>query len=163
MKGSLNIKNVMALIAVALVWGYLVKSKFGLFETEELIDTSFVGTNIHSAKPYDKDTFKLKLVAKDPFLGGKRFITKTNSNLKPNLQPQLKAPSILKIKKWPNIAYFGYVKNRTKGKQACLVQINSHTSKMFLGSIHNEVILKSIFKDSIRVVFQGEVKTIVKD
>ena len=84
-----------------------------MFETEEFIDASFVGSNIHSPKLYDKDTFKLKLVTKDPFLGGRSFVTKTNSNPKPNLQPQLKVPSILKIKKWPSIAYFGYVKNRT--------------------------------------------------
>jgi len=115
---------------------------------------------------YGLDTFELKLTAKDPFLGGSRFLPKINSYSEINqLSKQNIQKNIVPVKnvKWPNIAYFGYVKNRTKGKQACLVQINGSISKMFLNSKNNEVVLKSIYKDSIKVGFNDEVKTIVKN
>jgi len=167
MKKSLTIKNVIALLAVLLVWGYLMKSKFGFFETQEEYNSYSEYSITPLMKQYNKDTFELELTAKDPFLGGKNFEVKRNSNLKTNFQPSLhsknKVTPVVSKKKWPNIAYFGYVKNRTKGRQACLVQINGSTSKMFLNSKNNEVILKSIFKDSIIVNYYGEFKTILKD
>jgi len=167
MKKSLNIKNVIALLAVLLVWGYLMKSKFGFFETQDEYNSYSEYSITPLMKQYNKDTFELKLTTKDPFLGGKNFKVKSNSNLKTNLQPSLhsknKVTPVVSKKRWPNIAYFGYVKNRTKGKQACLVQINGSTSKMFLNSKNNEVVLNAIYKDSIKVGFNDEVKIIVKN
>jgi len=166
MKKSLNIKNVIALLAVLLVWGYLMKSKFGFFETEDEYNSYSEYSITPLMKQYNKDTFELNLTAKDPFLGGKNFKVKSNSTHNSQSRSRLKVQSISQpikdIKRWPSIAYFGYVKNRTKGKQACIVQINGSTFKMFLNSKNSEVVLKTIYKDSIRVSFNDAVKTIFK-
>ena len=42
MKGALNIKNVIAFLAVILVWGYLMKTKLGWFDSDETFNTAFV-------------------------------------------------------------------------------------------------------------------------
>lgn len=167
MNKTLNIKNVVALIVVFFVWGYIMKTKFGFFDSEDELTSNVEYSMTPTIRLYKKDTFKLLLSPKDPFLGGKSFEERSNST------PNTNRPSILQLKnkvlplkiekKWPSISYFGYVKNRAKGKQACLVQINGIISKMFLESKVNDVCLKKIFKDSITVSFNGKIKTVLKN
>lgn len=171
MKSNKNIKNSLALIGVILIWGYVFKSKFGFFTPD--LDQESVAYQEHFFQPkkYSKDTFELSLAVYDPFLGKvasnlPKYTTNQsnssgNSNHKPSfIKTNTTTPATTS---WPKIAYYGYVKNKSKGKQqACLVEINGVVNKMSLGEFVNDVKLTSIYKDSIIVQRGKEVKSIKK-
>ncbi|MGV6862283.1 MAG: hypothetical protein ACWA41_10955 [Putridiphycobacter sp.] len=173
MKTQLNLKNTIALIAVLLIWGYLIKSKFNFFSNENTEAIAPTASNFVSPKIYSKDTFALVLSDHDPFLSGKGYsqykpqkqinTNGVNQNRTPIVQPQKVMPDA-KTMVWPRIAYYGYVKNRTKGKkQACLIGINQSMQKMTMGETQNGVTLTHIYHDSIRVTFNQTSKTILKE
>lgn len=170
MNKKFNIKNVLALIAVIVIWGYVMKTKFGFFSSDTNDTIVSVKDTYFLPKTYAKDTFELSLTTKDPFLGGKsytaavNYLPKQSANTNGGYRPTKLFPTnVIKTTVWPKISYYGYVKNRTKGKQACLIQINTRTNKMFLGDKKNDITLTAIFKDSVIVQFGKEIKTIKKN
>ena len=157
-----NLKNTIALVAVLLIWGYVVKSKLGWFDSGDsdvMAPTSF---SIAPIKNYAKDTFELNLNPRDPFLGGKQFVQNTNittSNTNNISAPKntnlgIDLKNLKTSLKWPKIKYFGYVSNRNKKNPACVIQIDSRTYNMHKGDENNGVILKSVYRDSIIVLFE---------
>ncbi len=173
MKTQLNLKNTIALIAVLLIWGYLIKSKFNFFSNENTEAIAPTTSNFVSPKIYSKDTFALVLSDHDPFLSGNGYSHYTpqkpinanavNQNRTPIVQPQKLVTNNQPIV-WPKIAYYGYVKNRTKGKkQACLIGIDQAMHKMTIGETQNGVTLTHIYHDSVRVTFNQMSKTIIKE
>jgi len=168
MKSLINIKNGFALLLVIVVWGYVMKSKFGLFDSNDTSLITHVEEFNFSSQNYSKDTFKLELSSRDPFLGTRANNVNHNRHVgakvsKKNQHQISKLEKQTSVKSWPKLSYFGYVKNRSKGKQACLIQINGQISKMFLGSKINDIQLKLIYKDSVVVLFNGENKTLLKN
>lgn len=172
MKTQLNFKNTIALIAVLLIWGYLFKSKFNFFSDKNTDTLAPTQSNFVAPKIYSKDTFELALTNHDPFLSskGSSFKPKKQSNTNPSFQAKKNSIHLQNIVPknttidWPNIAYYGYVKNRTKGKkQACLITINKSLKKMTMGETQNSVTLTQIFHDSIKVTFNQTTKTILKE
>ena len=161
----LNTKNIVAFIALILIWGLVIKNKFGLFsnDTNLSVNNSY---DVPIKNNYLKDTFQLVLTGRDPFLNSK-IKNSTNHSVKKQFNkthvPQKKiTPPIIKNIKWPSIKYYGYVKNKTKGKQACLIKIESNLYQMHKGNIKQNIELVQIYKDSIQVKFNQEFKTILK-
>ncbi len=170
MKDLLNIKNIIAFIAFAGIWGYVGKKYFSSLESEPPGENIAIKQSFFTAKNYSKDTFELKLSLRDPFLNGKTSFfnpntvtqNQTNHTDKPKQNPQ-PLPFVKPLPvSWPNISYFGYVKNKVKGKQACLVKINQQNHKMFVGDKISEVFLVNAFKDSIIVKYNENFKTVKK-
>ena len=164
----LNTKNIVAFIALILIWGLVIKNKFGLFSN----DTNLGVNNSYDVpiikNNYLKDTFQLVLTGRDPFLNSKiknstnhSVKNQTSSNKINAPQKNIKQPIIKNIK-WPSIKYYGYVKNKTKGKQACLIKIESNLYQMHKGNIKQNIELVQFYKDSIQVKFNQEFKTILK-
>ena len=165
-----NIKNTFALIAVLLIWGYVVKSKLGWFGSDSTDNALASNFMIAPIKNFTKDTFQLNLNPRDPFLGGKKFVQSTavsgvnnnNSAALKNVYPITRQKHTQASIQWPKIAYFGYVSNRNKKNPACLIQINGRVHNMHKGDENNSVVLKSIYKDSVIVLFKEEFKTVFK-
>jgi len=170
MKNNLSLKNIVALIAVILIWGYVFKTRFGFFNSESEVAQQTVTESYFSPKQYGKDTFELTLNNIDPFLKNLKHQNTTNSiyTSKKNSTPKTVVKKNVFHQKplhiqWPKIAYYGYVKNKSKGKnQACIVAINSQVKTMHPLDEVNQVKLISVFKDSIIVTFNGEQKVIPK-
>ena len=74
MKKKFNIKNTFALVAVIVIWGYVMKTKFGFFNSDSDDTIVSVQESYFLPKKYTKDTFQLELAIRDPFLGGKKFV-----------------------------------------------------------------------------------------
>lgn len=171
MKENLSLKNIVALIAVVLIWGYVFKTRFNFFGSDTELAVSTVQESFYLPKQYGKDTFQLNLTNSDPFLKGIHYKKKqTNSSNQSNTflnKKRIIKPSnnnTTKIKSWPKLSYYGYVKNKSKGKkQACLVEINNVVHKMSIGDEFYSVKLINVFKDSIIVSFEKELKTIKKN
>lgn len=114
---------------------------------------------------FNKDTFDLELPSKDPFLGNNWTAeVKQENNVSQQKQKiEIKKEEIKPVaKKWPQIEYFGFVKNREKSNPLCLLKIDGHQIHISKGQSHNGVVVVSAFKDSVYVVFDGEKKVVKK-
>jgi len=71
-------------------------------------------------------------------------------------------PELNKVQPWPQISYFGFVKNHGKSTALCLLQINGRTSKVSQGNQSGGVYVSTVFKDSVHLVYAGEERTFIK-
>lgn len=143
-----------------LVWGLVLYKIFSSFSNEvsssgvtaAIVPVSFAETSA--------DTFSLIANYADPFLG--KMIVKTDPSPNPGPAPVKKTAPVKTPVVWPTIVYGGLIKNQKSSKQLVLVQINGQENFMNEGSTVNEVQLVKVFKDSIRVLYKKEKKTILK-
>jgi hypothetical protein len=158
---------------VAIVWVYNIYRTYENYQVKEEMASSDTGYQLPSFSPlmFNKDSFDLELPGIDPFL--KKPSKKLSSNsVSTGIAQNSISPSKNKKKppkvvvnesvQWPSIKYFGFVKNRNKENELCLVQINGRNHKLSKGDRFAEVLISSVYRDSIQVVFAGEEKTIKK-
>jgi hypothetical protein len=158
---------------VAVVWIYNIYRTYENYQVKEEMASSDPGYQAPSFSPlmFNKDSFDLELPEIDPFL--KRPTKKTSSySVSTGVAQNSVSPSKNKKKppkvevtesvQWPSIKYFGFVKNRNKENELCLVQINGRNHKLSKGDRFAEVLISSVYRDSILVVYGGEKKTIRK-
>ncbi len=118
---------------------------------------------------FNKDTFELFLPDKDPFLKNGSFTAQPlqnlneNSSTKPPVKKENLAPQPVHVpKKWPEIAYFGYLKNHQSNHQLCLINLAGKNYRLAIGATKEAVTVLRAYPDSIVVAFQNETKTVLK-
>ena len=168
-KSVLNTKNIIAFVVLIMIWGIVIKNKFGFFnnlDDDKLYNKSFNLSVVNHQ--FIKDTFELSLIDRDPFLNTSQTIKKKGNNsnsinINKKTPNQIIKQNITETKIiWPKVEYYGYVKNKTKNKQACLVKIESNLYQMHLGQTYNKIKLIKTFKDSIVISYNKNIKTILK-
>jgi hypothetical protein len=118
---------------------------------------------------FNKDTFELFLPDKDPFLKNGSFtaqpIQQTTEN--PSTKPPIKKDNTPTVpvnlqKKWPEITYFGYLKNHQSNHQLCLINLAGKNYRLAVNDTKEAVTILRAYPDSIVVAFQNETKTVLK-
>lgn len=154
--------NSILLISVLAIWGYVLYSKFYngetvLSEDENLINNTPVRSHIK------KDSFELRANYRDPFLGkASRPVYKPKKNQGKSTQiNRKKKPPLKKTEQvWPTIRYYGLVKNASRKKSGtALISINGKTHHVNNGEKVDNIEVRSIQGDSIKVKFNKELKT----
>ena len=169
-KQGLNRILIIIMITIWIVVLYRLINYFSADNTVLPINNT-VATIPQSFLKFSKDTFALSLVDRDPFLGKiykrkpKRIrkpkqISKPNNKVNTSKKPVVKRKQF--IHKWPNLKYFGYVKGANSTSELILIKVNNKLHKVREGDEVSEVIIRKVFKDSIRVQLGKEVKAIIK-
>lgn len=117
------------------------------------------------------NTFTINADYRDPFLGNAAtFYSFSNGSAFENQQKNdisLKkekqgAPTELHVKHviWPKIEYSGLIVNNKNKKITGLLKIGNNEYLVSEGSIHDNIFIKHIYKDSINVSYQNQSKTL---
>ena len=158
---------------VGTVWIYNIYRTYMNYQVKQELDESEQVYNVPSFSPvmFNKDTFELELPDLDPFLkrhtsgfsnnSNHSEITQhtTTSNKKRNVPVEKVEPL---VKSWPQIKYFGFIKNHDKEDALCLIQINGRNSKVTKGDNLSGVFISKVYRDSVLLVYEGEEKMFVK-
>ncbi len=152
--------NIVLIIAVVGLWGtVLYKYVNRFFNTDELAYTSQDFSMPIIAK-IEKDTFAIKPLERDPFLG-KLLIKKQNNFIPKNVvikTPIVKTPEIKIDKPFPRVQYFGYIKSQDKSEKLILLKVNNKLERVRLNSNIDGLIIKQIYKDSVVVSYGKEIR-----
>jgi hypothetical protein len=146
---------------VIFIWGMFL---FKLFKAFYPVSTPVETAMIKSVPELDReimpDTFSIQGKYRDPFLG----TISTNQHLSVT-NAGGSARKVVKIDEkinWPSVAYKGLIKNQKSHKQLAMIFINGKNNLMNSEDEREGLILKSITRDSVEVVFQNRKKWIKK-
>lgn len=162
-----KIINIGLIVFVLALWGTIVYRYVNNFFYSQgsIIDEDY---NQYSLIKINKrDTFNLANLSRDPFLGkttkkNKAIPIKKISTIKAS--NKISKPTLSKIMTpIPTIQYFGIIKSSSKKDEMIIVKINNVVKKMRLNSEFEGVKLKKVFKDSILISFNNNLKYIVRN
>jgi hypothetical protein len=142
--------------AVLLLWGYIAfKIYKHMSGGGEVIITSnrVIQECIEDNVP---DTFSLILDYKDPFLSRNIIVPNTSKNRVRKVKPTIKHIH------WPEIIYQGRMVNQQTKRSKVSLSVGGVDVILSIGETKNEIKLMKSYADSIKVQFQGEMKTIHK-
>lgn len=113
---------------------------------------------------FSKDTFDLRRVERDPFLG-KYAVSRTKKHrttTKLVSNDGSKKTNVTDKKPWPKISYHGYVKGSKSTSELILIRMNNKFYKIREGDMLEDISVKKIFRDSILIKRNRESKTVLK-
>lgn len=142
------------MLAVLVIWGYFFYTMFGSKDGGDInkMKASIIKLSEDTTQ-LPIDSFSILAAYRDPFLD------KMAEGVKPASSSILKTPPTKKPETaWPQIAYFGLIKNQTSNKQLILMQINGKQHRIQLNQIVDELTLMKITRDSVQVKFGKQMK-----
>ncbi len=164
MKKKINIVLILVVLGLWGTVGYKAINQY--FFPKNLIDITSVTYSGNAIKIAEKDTFELKPIARDPFLSRSLVVTEKPKTIAVRTVHRLSLPALPKEPKYtapfPTINYYGYIKSTDKKEELVLLKINSKLNKVRLNDNIDGLIVKKIFKDSIQVSYNGEIKNVSK-
>lgn len=150
----------------ALLWGIIIYKIVSYKTDEPEIYYSGDTKEKQTEKTNEPDTFSLYANYKDPFLykipSYKPYKHKKTNNKNIRKNRQIKRNIEKKVIKWPKIVYGGMIKNQPSDRIIVIVKVNNSEKLMREGEIVDSVQLLKVYRDSIRVKLNNEIKTIVK-
>jgi len=155
-------RNKILYVGVAALWGIAIYRTWKNFQVKQE-NEEFEVINAPSFSPvqFNKDTFELLLPTADPFLSAG---WKPSEKIETSLEQEdsrnvIKKEILTPVQKfWPQIQYFGFVKNRQKNSTLCLLKIDGHQVQLSKGQKHEGLMVLNTYRDSVMVVFDGETK-----
>jgi len=147
--------NKVLIVALAIIWGVIIfKYVSPFFKSNEAV-AEFTGIPIKSKfKSFKRDTFLLKTIKRDPFLGASFKIKK--SGIRKPLKRKIRSNNKNVI--WPRIAYLGFVKSNKSKRKLGLVRINNQMHRVRKGTVINGVLVFEIQEDSVGLRFNNDKK-----
>ena len=155
--------NVVLIIAVAALWGTVIY---------RFVSQYFVkGPDIYESRPqfskkvttWQKDTFEIAPLKRDPFLnvayGAPHQVYHRQVSL-PIKKKQKAAPIQADF---PQLNYFGYLKSKDRSGELVLLKVNNKLTKLHVGESVDGLKIIKIYKDSVKVSFNGELRGIKKN
>lgn len=161
-----KIRNRILYVSVAVLWAIAIYRTWKNYEAKaENNETALISTPAVSPMQFRKDTFELVLPEYDPFLQKSWTPSVQNespvADVKQN-QVVKKDPVVPVVKTWPQIDYFGFVKNRNQNSTLCLLKIDGRQVQLSKGEKYNGLLVQNTYRDSVQLVFEGETKTVRK-
>ena len=143
--------NSVLLVVMAGIWialGY----KLVLYFSNKNIPIATIPYNETLANNNTKtrDTFNIKTIKRDPFLGKVTPVRKKTSK---NIATSTTRNNTIKTthEPWPMIAYYGFVKNENSKEPLVLIKVNNSLKKVRKGNWVDELLIAKIYKDSIAI------------
>lgn len=159
--------NIGLIVFVLALWGTIVYRYVNnyFYSQSSIIEEDF---NQYSLIKINKrDTFNLANLNRDPFLGkttNKYKPISINNNSTIKVSNKISKPISSKISTpIPTIQYFGIIKSSSKKDEMIIVKINNVVKKMRLNSEFEGVRVKKVFKDSVLISFNNNLKYIVRN
>lgn len=156
------------IVVVAGLWGYNIYRTVQNYQvkTEHLEERQNMPLAFAPIL-FNKDTFELHLPKQDPFLKNQPTSQVTgsqNSNQnqapivqhKPVIQPTLTNP------KWPEITYFGFLRNHQAEHKLCMIKIDGKNYRLSVGDEKQNLKIIEAYPDSVIIAFNNTLKTFLK-
>lgn len=154
--------NIILLILVCGIWATIAYRYFYVKEIKTN-DFSFLNNDL-PIRQTGKDTFDLKPLGRDPFLGNYRNIkkhTEPSPENKTKISPPFNNPK-KQIADWPHIEYKGFIKAQGNEKELVILKINDKIHRVRKAETVQDIFIKQIFKDSVIVRFNKEERSFSK-
>ena len=153
--------NIVLLVLVLSLWGTVIYKyvKQYFIKNEALNFTTATNYTVKN-EILKKDTFEMKKIDKDPFLGnytGEVKVVIPNSNaIKKDVkkEPQKAIYKAL----FPSVSYYGYIKSIDKSQELVLLSVDGKFSRLHLNQDRNGLQVTVLNKDSIKVCYNNESK-----
>jgi hypothetical protein len=158
--------NIALILVVLALWGTVAyRTIHNCFFSKKIIVESESVTNEMNLSQVNKDTFLLEKIQRDPFLN-----TETQSPVavlntiaqnsvvvrKPTTNKPIPKPKEVII--WPEIAYYGYIKDGNG--QIALIKVNAKLYRLKKYQQVESLIIKTIYNDSIELELNKEKRII---
>ncbi len=147
-------------IAIIAIWGTIINRIMNGNSDDGIIVPPKSVVNIQKT---GIDKFNLLLDYADPFLSNMVVTTTSTDNTIDSslfvLPPTALNTKPKKIVRFPVVQYQGMSKNNNRLEAVALVKIDRKTHLMRVGDKQNEVTIMNIYRDSIRVMKEGQFKT----
>lgn len=149
--------------ASVLIWGNIVYKIYTSMYGEDAGAIVFESPKIvNSIEEELNDTFSIDPNYRDPFLGK---TLKNNSASENSTHPVVSTSESFTNKsnskiQMPTIIYGGLIKNKKSNKQFALIQINGIGNVMKVSDKVGEITLMKIYRDSIQVKYNNQLKFI---
>ena len=154
--------NIILILVVLSLWGTaLYRFLINFFIKDNVaVSAEYKKTEV-DVFVINRDTFLFTPLEKDPFL---------NAIAQRKSEPQQRVSySRLKVMKavkkdvlWPRLSYYGFIKSNQNSSLA-LLKINSKLYKVHEKEIVQDMILKAIYKDSIKILYEKQFRTIKRE
>ncbi|WP_299627658.1 hypothetical protein [uncultured Tenacibaculum sp.] len=145
-------KTYLLLALVIIVWSIVIFQFFGYVNENEQVLPEVNYANFKPNKFTKKESYKVSVHNRDPFLGTYRVVKKATPK---NKKVRKKEPII-----FPQIKYKGIIVNGNS--KSFIVAIDGRQKIMKLGVKTNDVKLVSGSKKEIKILYKGSYKTIKK-
>ena len=139
------------------VWGWIVFSLIGSNAEEGLSQAEAWEVPIRNEDGEDTHSYVPRYDYDDPFLGtlkqtraakaGRKVATAKTSSVRPPAR-------VL----WPEVAYFGVVKNKDKGNSLALLSLNGKSHLVYDNQVLQDITVKAYNSDSIVLSMAGTTK-----
>ncbi|WP_196896066.1 hypothetical protein [Aureivirga marina] len=156
--------NKILLVVVLGIWGGVIYKYFYNSTPNYVPNYNTLGAV--SIKKWQKNDFKISIPKRDPFLGNLTINTQINNaeNEKKKENLTLKNEKVKEEFKWPNMRYFGFVKNKqNENGAAALIKMNQRLHRVkekdFLSDTYK---ISKIYRDSVVITFKNKSKTLKK-
>lgn len=147
-------------IAIIVIWGTIINRIMNGNGDDGIIVPPKSVVNIQKT---GIDKFDLLLDYADPFLSNMVVTTTSTDNTMDSslfiLPPTTLNTKPKKIVRFPVVQYQGMSKNNNRSEAVALVKIDRKTHLMRIGDTQNEIMIMNIYRDSIRVMKEGQFKT----
>jgi len=156
--------NILLLLAVLSLWGIAGYRFFKIFflKPHNIVAAA---RNYTGAVPLiTRDTFVLNPVSRDPFLDrSQQEIVPAKASLKSsgNRHAVFNKNIVVMPLQWPAVSYYGYIKP-AKNEELAMIKINNVLFKMHEKDSKESITLKKIYKDSVRIMYNKQLKTIMR-
>lgn len=152
--------NIALLIIVLGLWGTVVYKYVSHFflSTEVQVFESQNNLSVN-LKNSVKDTFELKTLTRDPFLGlsnnkSTKIIINQSNNSKKSIVKN--TPSSIIKEPFPRIIYYGHILSNEKKKEMILLNVRGKFLKLALNEEKEKIKVTTFTRDSIKVSFGKE-------
>ena len=152
--------NKILIVALTLIWGFVGYSFF--WPKSANVDP--LTTNNAAITPKEitskKDAFELLPLERDPYLNARTSPIKKALKI-PKDRPRSNSKNTKTV--WPNIAFFGFVKNNNQSAPLVLLKINNQLKRLRQGEKYEEITVQRVYKDSVHIKIGKETKNFIKN
>jgi hypothetical protein len=145
---------------VLLIWGVVLFQFFSFSTPAEVVNSTSPEFVIKPFKMKERTPFLINVNYRDPFLG-KVYSIQESSKVKSNKVKVKKIPKPEEAIVWPAIQYKGMLSDPKEKKKRFMLVISGKNYFMKIGETQEEVYLKDGDKESIYVIFKGDLNLIM--
>lgn len=165
---SKNLRLILIVLTIV-IWGIIILRIISYLQKPKIKTSSEQQISFEKNKFEIKDTFQIVANYKDPFLSKAKtngsYQNTRSDNSNPGKSSATENTNLKETKKdiiWPGISYNGVIFNPKNQKQTGILSINNKNMLVMKGNTYEGIFVEMIFQDSIRVIYQKEIKTITK-
>ena len=143
---------------VVIIWGIILYRVFSISADPGLPTADHPSINKDAATPL-LDTFSINANYRDPFLDKVMRVQHDDKIKNPTAK---KVEKVITPSKWPDLTYFGIIKNQESGKKLIMINIDGKSNFIKEGHEASGIHLLKVYKDSIEVSFMKEKRIVRK-